>query len=458
MIRFPRYTGAFRTCFGLLGISARYNRLRRIVVSTSGCLPFPVDSSCEIGSQPWFRCKENLAARERFLALRPLLSDRRSRRVWQLWLALTVREEPRKESNHERLDRRLRCRRRLHVWLLHRTQPQTHPLGVSERRSDRPGSGTACELGFGQGVCANIHAAASGTRWFGTDFNPAQAGFARALATASGAGAQLVDLPFAEFCARGDLPDFDYIGVHGIWSWISDENRAVIVDFVRRKLAVGGVLYVSYNTQPGWAAMVPLRDLLTEHAEVMGAPAHGIVRRIEDAMGFAEKVMATNPAYARANPQVAERLTSSRARIATIWRTNTSIATGTRCHCRAWPSGSTTPRFSYACSAIPLDPFDVLNVTADQRSFFSEIPDPMFRQTVRDFMVNQQFRRDYWVRGARRLNVPEQAKALRATQVLLAQPRADVNLKVTGSLGEATLQEAVYAPILDALASHQPLT
>ena len=73
---------------------------------------------------------------------------------------------------------------------------------------------------------------------------------------ASGAAAKLFDQAFAEFCARPDLPDFDFIGLHGIWSWISDENRAVIVDFIRRKLKVGGVLYISYNTQPGWAAIV----------------------------------------------------------------------------------------------------------------------------------------------------------------------------------------------------------
>lgn len=105
-----------------------------------------------------------------------------------------------------------------------------------------------------------------------TDFNPSQAGFAQELAAASGAGAQLFDQAFAEFCNRPDLPDFDFIGLHGLWSWISDENRAVIVDFIRRKLKVGGVLYISYNAQPGWAAMVPMRDLLAEYSEVMGAP------------------------------------------------------------------------------------------------------------------------------------------------------------------------------------------
>jgi hypothetical protein len=98
-----------------------------------------------------------------------------------------------------------------------------------------------------------------------------------------------------------------------------------------------------------------------------------------------------------------------------------------------------------------------LNLTPEQRGLMSEIPNAMFRETVRDFMVNQHFRRDYWVRGARRLNMLEQLEALRAVRVMLARPRADAALKVTGALGEAALQEAVYGPILDALADHRPV-
>jgi len=82
----------------------------------------------------------------------------------------------------------------------------------------------------------------------------------------------------------------------------------------------------------------------------------------------------------------------------------------------------------------------------------------MFRETVRDFCVNQQFRRDYWVKGVRRLSLMEQGEAVRVQRVVLAQPRADVSLTVTGSLGEATMQDAVYNPILDTLANHQPKT
>jgi SAM-dependent methyltransferase len=124
-------------------------------------------------------------------------------------------------------------------------------LAFLQRGLVYPQVGAACELGFGQGLSANIHAAASTTTWYGTDFNPSQASFAQDLAARSGAGGKLFDQAFADFTRRQDLPDFDFIGLHGIWSWISDENRAVIVDFIGRRLKVGGVLYISYNTLPG---------------------------------------------------------------------------------------------------------------------------------------------------------------------------------------------------------------
>lgn len=90
-----------------------------------------------------------------------------------------------------------------------------------------------------------------------------------------------MDEAFADFCHGTDLPDFSFIGIHGIWSWISDSNRAVLVDFVRRKLRVGGVLYISYNTQPSWAAMVPMRDLLNEHAQA-NAQIAGRLKRLKE--------------------------------------------------------------------------------------------------------------------------------------------------------------------------------
>lgn len=317
---------------------------------------------------------------------------------------------------------------------------------------------TACELGFGQGLSANLHACASRVSWWGTDFNPSQAGFAREFAAASGSGAQLFDASFAEFCTREDLPEFDYIGLHGIWSWISDENRAVIVDFVRRKLAVGGILYVSYNTFPGWAAFSPMRHLMVEHAEVLGAEGRGIVSRIDGAIDFAEKLLDTHPLFGRANPQVGERLKKMKEHSRHYLAHEYFNRDWDPMHLSTLAAWLEPAKLQLACSATLLDLIDPIHLSEAQQTFLAEIPDPMFRQSVRDFMVNQQFRRDYWVRGLRKLSPLEHGEALRQQRVMLVSHRPEIQLKVNGALGEAKLNEDVYTPLLDLLSDHVPRT
>ena len=320
-----------------------------------------------------------------------------------------------------------------------------------------PKIATACELGFGQGLSVNIHAAASQARWYGTDFNPGHATFAQSLAEAAGSGAQLFDQSFAEFGARPDLPDFDYIGLHGVLSWVSAASQRIIVDFIGRKLKPGGVLFISYNTLPGHAAMVALRHLLTEHAGKMAAPARGIVARIGGALEFAEALFALNPAFVTANPTVAERLTTMKGQHR-HYLAHEYFNRDWRALPFAEMAASLAPaKLTFACSAAYLDHIDALNFTADQHRFLGEIADPMFRQSVRDFVVNQQFRRDYWVKGGRRLAALEQAEALRKLRVMLINaPRGEIALTAQGAVGQRELNGTVYNPFLDILADHRP--
>jgi SAM-dependent methyltransferase len=321
-----------------------------------------------------------------------------------------------------------------------------------------PAMQVACELGFGQGLSINLHAATSDVQWFGTDFNPAQAGFAQELAAACGSGAQLFDQAFAEFSQRSDLPEFDFIGLHGIWSWISDENRSVIVDFVRRKLKVGGVLYISYNTLPGWAAFAPMRHLMTEHSDIIGAEGLGIVNRINDALEFADKLLDTQPLFARANPLVAERIKKLKEQNRHYLAHEYFNRDWHPMHFATMAQWLAPAKLQYACSAHYLDFIDAINLTNEQQAFLKDIPDPIFRESVRDFMVNQQFRRDYWVKGARSITPLEQAEALLTQMFVLATPIANISLKVTGAMGEATLAESVYQPLLSLMADYRVRT
>jgi len=327
--------------------------------------------------------------------------------------------------------------------------PMRAELALLNSQLALPKYGTACELGFGQGMSANIHAAASNTQWYGTDFNPAQAGFAQQLAESFPNGPQLYDQSFAEFCNRTDLPDFDYIGLHGIWSWISDENRAIIVDFVRRKLKVGGVMYISYNTQPGWAAMVPLRNLMAQHADIMATRGAGVVAKVDGALAFVQKLWATNPAYAKMQPLLAERLkhigSQDRNYLAHEYF-NRDWEPMSFAQMAGWLE---TAKLDFGCSATYADHVQALHMTAEQRALVDELPDPVFRESVRDFMVNAQFRRDYWIKGARKISNVERTERLRAHRVVMCAPRAGVTLTIKGALGDSTLNESLYKPLLD---------
>ena len=95
-----------------------------------------------------------------------------------------------------------------------------------------------CELGFGQGVSANLLAATHPQGHFeGTDFNPRHASGAAGLSAAAGLkNTAWHDDSFEQFLDR-DTEPFDYISLHGIWSWVSPQNRHFLVEILRRRLA-----------------------------------------------------------------------------------------------------------------------------------------------------------------------------------------------------------------------------
>lgn len=320
-----------------------------------------------------------------------------------------------------------------------------------------PNIRTACELGFGQGVSVNIHAAAEGgIKWYGNDFLPSQAAFAQRLATEAGSDAQLTDESFAEFFARDDLPDFDFVALHGIWSWVSDENRALIVDFLRRKLRVGGIVYVSYNTMPGWAPALPMRELFVQHARQMSPPAIDSISKVEAALAHVAKLFASKPGYLAMNPQVEsrfERLKDMDRRYLAHeyfnqdWRPMyfTEIA-----------EAMSSAKLSFACSANYADLLDEVWMTPEQTEIMEAAPNEVLAQTTRDYLVNQQFRRDIWIKGGERLPPAKGMEVLGAQRVILTVPTSDVTLTATLGGREITLQEAVYKPLLEILGDNKP--
>jgi SAM-dependent methyltransferase len=315
---------------------------------------------------------------------------------------------------------------------------------------------TACELGFGQGLSCAMHACASPVQWWGTDFLPQQAGFARNLAQVSKTQEHFYDDDFAAFLEREDLPQFDFIALHGVWTWVSNENRAVIVEFLRRHLKVGGVVYLSYNTQVGWAQMMPLRKLLTRHVDRLGAPGAGSATNIREALAFAKQLFETAPAHARSHPGAANKLQELLAQdphylaheyFNRDWAPMDFADLAEQLH---------SAKLSFASSAHYLDLIDPLNLTEAQQTLLDQIPDTALRETARDFCVDKAFRKDYWHKGAQPLSAGQMAESFRQERVMLTKPRGRISLVVEGVLGVMDLSPQIYDPILDCMSDYQP--
>jgi SAM-dependent methyltransferase len=81
------------------------------------------------------------------------------------------------------------------------------------------------------------------------------------------ANVRLLAMSFEDLPAS--LGAFDYIVAHGIFSWIPEALQMRLLDVCHRHLAPQGVLFVSYNTFPGWHLKRAVRDMLLLHTRAL---------------------------------------------------------------------------------------------------------------------------------------------------------------------------------------------
>ena len=317
---------------------------------------------------------------------------------------------------------------------------------------------TACELGFGQGISLNINAAGTEIAWFGTDFNPSQVSNAKHLSSHYDADPFICDDDFASFAKRDNLPKFDFISLHGIWSWISDQNRNTIAEFIRTKLNVGGIVYLSYNTLPGWNQMVPIRNLMMDVMDATTSPKDLSNTRVVDTLEEMDKFSKLNPRYLLTNPQGKNKLEQ-------LSDLNKNYVAHEYFN-RDWKAMnfsdvSQTVRNSkiqYVASANLLENLSVLNFTPDQDEYLRSVKNIGLKETLRDYILNQTFRKDYWVKGGVDLSATERLEALDEFHVIAARSLKTFDYKLKCNIGEANLTEEIYKPIIDLMSDYKPLS
>jgi SAM-dependent methyltransferase len=308
-----------------------------------------------------------------------------------------------------------------------------------------------CELGFGYGLGLSILAATHPHMSFrGTDFFSEQVSFAHRLADGICANLSLADDSFEEFLAR-DTPEFDFITLHGIWSWISPANQRAIVEFLRRKLKLGGAVYVSYNAYPGWHVIAPLRGLLLHHARSASPAGESAIAKVQRAIAAVEQMAQNKAPVIAGNNALLERLQSLKSAQPAYVAHEYLNEHWQPLYFSQVAAAMSEAKLAYAGSSRVLHMIDSVNVSAVGQQHLQTIADPTLREVMRDYYVNTGFRQDVYTRGAARLTPLERDRRLDEVRLLAAASRSEVKLTLKTGLGESRLHDDVYLPILERL-------
>jgi len=312
------------------------------------------------------------------------------------------------------------------------------------------------DLGCGQGYTTNLVAAANpAARVYGFDFNPSHVANARALASASAlTNVEFREASFDELLRDPLLPEFDIMCMHGVYGWVSPENRRALVSLIRTRLTPGGLLYVSYDCMPGWAAIAPLRQIWVRHfAPLQGASTAALTQ----AFAYSDALRNVGSRFNRMFPFV-------EGQIERLKKTPRDYLAHELLP-RAWEALSfsdvarefANAKLVYVGSAHLTDCVDRVNLTEEQQKFLSTLSDPILAEVTRDMILGRQFRRDIFVKGRVPLSETQGRTRWLNTRFALTTPGSAVDMTFETALGKLQLRPDVYGPMLEVLAGG-PLT
>jgi methyltransferase-like protein/cyclopropane fatty-acyl-phospholipid synthase-like methyltransferase len=193
----------------------------------------------------------------------------------------------------------------------------THPshLAMVSRllgiESAKPSKCRVLELGCSMG--ANLIPMAHGlpeSQFLGIDFAEVQV--EEGMKVIRDLGLSNIELRHQSILDFEATPDsYDYVICHGVYSWVAPEVQKSILEIGAKCLSPNGVMYVSYNTYPGWHFRGLIRDMMQYHVQDFPNPKDKIAQA-KGLLDFLVKyARPKSPAYPTLLKEEAEMLAQS---------------------------------------------------------------------------------------------------------------------------------------------------
>ena len=317
---------------------------------------------------------------------------------------------------------------------------------------------TWCDLGCGQGLTAVILAATHPAgRFCGIDFMATHIENARRLAAES--GLKNVEFHAADFAAAAetDLGGFDYIVAHGIYSWVDEQTQSALRHFIDRHLRPGGLAYVSYYAIPGRVADLPVQRLartlgltFSGDSAVQCASAIKILNTLTrlkaPALVGSPMAMHLNEHFSRA-----DRTSNTDANLAYLSHELMSEHWQPLCVTEV-RAGMRTIGLLPAGSTKLVENYDSFVLGEAAREILSPIADLDARELARDFLIDQFFRHDVYIRPGRALDESQRRAQLLTTCFALTRPVNTIEYKMQTPAGQLRYDNSIARNIVAALA------
>jgi hypothetical protein len=252
------------------------------------------------------------------------------------------------------------------------------------------------ELGCGVGIGALVTAASNpGWQVTAIDYNPAHIAIGASLARAAHLdNIRFIEADLAQLAtsAQADaIPQADFVTMHGLWSWVSNEVRAGIVRLLAAKTRPGGMVHLSYNALPAWQGALGMQRLL-------------------------DATVAMSTEYLSHEYMSAHWAPAFHADVA---------------------SAMAEAKLDWVSSVNPMENFPELMLTPEQRDVMNRYKDPLLRELIKDMCLPRQLRHDIFVRGARRVHNEARDAALSRLAVVPIVSPGELQTKIRVPAGMA---------------------
>ncbi len=325
--------------------------------------------------------------------------------------------------------------------------------GYRPRPLDRPF--TYCELGCGNGQSSTVLAAANPTgQFFACDINPTHVQTARRWAESGKVeNLTVLEASFQQMVAA-DLPDFDFIVFHGVYSWIGPLARRAIVEFMHKKLKPGGLVYISYNCQPGWSNVAPLQRLMTE---LSPSEAPDTAARVGPSLDAIKELRDLKIAYFAANPAASQFVDRIAGQPKSYLAHEYFNRDWTPFYSADVARELQAAKLTYVGSATLIENHRSVLMGQQAAALVAKQATRERQELLKDFVINQRFRRDVFAKSIPNLPAAEANRELERVAIGLFKPAQDIAFQIKSPAGEFKFDNQLVRAVVANLADG-PLT